>query len=368
MRQLRFAGPGQDAAHVIVESTDGLDRYALVIDDALRLAARQDGLPRLSHTDADEQLTPRDIQTRVRAGASPESIAEEAGVAIERVLRFAHPVLQERARVTDEARRARARRTTASGEAVGFGETVDAKLAAHGIEPDNVKWDSCRRPDGQWTVSAGWCEQDVDRFAQWSFSLSSRMIAPLDDTAADLLSDRPLQPVMCPEPEDVATVGGPFDPTTIEADPINPTGPLPTSLRVAQAVRLDDDPVFEVGRDDDDPAAFVVGPVGPHPSQYQPGDPPPRGLGSFFHPETAPAGSGAHADQQLAGSDPVLPLQLSDEAAGTPDVSANGPTGRGHRFRGGQSEEGQEAQDPKAARTRIPSWDDILLGVRRRAD
>lgn len=202
MRQLRYAGPGEDAAHVVVEALDGSDRYTLVLDDALRTAARQE-LPRLGQTD-DEPVTlsPRDIQTRVRAGASPESIAEEADLPLDKVMRFAFPVLQERVRVADEARRARARRTTPTGEMAVFGEVVDARLAAHEVDPADVAWDAFRRLDGQWTVTAGWREtsspgraEGGDRFAQWSFALASRVISPLDEIAGDLLSDRPLRPL-----------------------------------------------------------------------------------------------------------------------------------------------------------------------------
>lgn len=347
MRQLRFAGPGEDAAHVILESPDGLERFALILDDALRTAARQE-LPNLDRPAADaEHLSPRDIQTRVRGGASPAAIADEAGVAVDRVMRFAYPVLQERARVAEEARRARARRASAGGEMGVFGEVVDGQFGANGVEPDDVRWDSFRRPDGQWTVTAGWRDGNDDRFAQWTFALSTRVISALDDTAADLLSDRPLRPVRGPEPEDVATVGGAFDPAGIDVDPTNPTGPLPTGLRLAPTPLAADDAdhADHDHRDDDDPAT-------PHPSFQPLTDPSPRGLDSFFTPRRVgmiPASAEPTPDDES-----LLPLQL---AAAGPNTRARSGSG---------SEE--ESPDSKASRARIPSWDDILLGVRRRGD
>lgn len=361
MRQLRFAGPGEDAAHVIVESPDGLERFALILDDALRTAARQE-LPTVARPGSDaERLSPRDIQTRVRGGSSPQAIADEAGVAVDRVLRFAHPVLQERVRVADEARRARARRSSVGGEMGVFGDVVDGQFAANGVEPADVHWDSFRRPDGQWTVTAGWRDGDDDRFAQWTFALATRVISALDDTAADLLSDRTLRPVQGPEPEDVATVGGAFDPAGLDpgvdpagldpagldADPTRPTGPLPTGLRLAPT------PLDRTPLDDAEPAT-------PHPSFQPAADPSPRGLDSFFTPrrmEMVPAPAEPAPDD-----DSLLPLQLTPAG---PDTRARGGSGSAS---GSGSGSDAESPDSKASRARIPSWDDILLGVRRRGD
>lgn len=388
MRQLRYAGPGEDAAHVIVEALDGTDRFTLVLDDDLRAAARQE-LPKLDRPESDgAPLSPREIQTRVRAGASAESVADESGLPLDKVMRFAYPVLQERARVADEARRARARRTTAGGDTGVFGEMVDGRLAVHGIDPAEVAWDSFRRLDGQWTVTAGWRESETDRFAQWSFGLSTRVISPLDETATDLLSDRPLRPVgiaeevveeLLEQVEDVATVGGPYDDAAL-ADPAHPTGPIPAPLRLAPPPAADADARRDPWEGEDWP------------------DPTPRGLGSFFTPRPRPGGHHpseglpvdavpAHAlpvDAVPAHAVPVdavpvdavpmdaVPLDavpvdpaepLLPFAFEAPD--ANAPTGR--RFRRHEAAEDESAEG-KAARARIPSWDDILLGVRRRTD
>lgn len=385
MRQLRYAGPGEDAAHVVVEALDGTDRFTLVLDDALRVAARQE-LPKPGRAEDDATpLSPRDIQTRVRAGASPESVAEEADLPLDKVMRFAYPVLQERIRVADEARRARARRTTPTGEMGVFGEIVDGRLAAHEIDPADVAWDAYRRLDGQWTVTAGWREpaagaggEGHDRFAQWSFALASRVITPLDETAGDLLSDRPLRPVGQDDPEPAGdeweaespgTVGGPYDEALLAADPTHPTGPIPGGLRLAAVP----EPAPADARPD--PFQGPEWPEGPRPTPPAassspdtpawPADPAPRGLGSFFERAQAATGQSAAPAapaEVVDPSEPLLPFAFE-----APD--ANAPTGR--RFRGRhEHEEGvdPESADGKAARARIPSWDDILLGVRRRTD
>ena len=48
-------------------------------------------------------LSPKDIQARIRAGASVEQVATASGSDIARIARFAHPVLLERSRAAELA-------------------------------------------------------------------------------------------------------------------------------------------------------------------------------------------------------------------------------------------------------------------------
>src|SRR6266536_1385443 len=205
MRQLRFVGPGDDSEHVVVETVDGDEQFVLKIGDALRMAIRpEDSAVTVSTRVAPEptsSIRPREIQMRVRGGEAPHTVASEAGISIDRVLLFAGPVLEERTRMAGEARRARARRSTPDGQLVNFGEAGDERFTTHGIDPMAVRWDSHRRDDGQWVVSAGWRGGESERVAEWAFSLSARAVTPLDETAADLLSDRPIRPVVSIVPD-----------------------------------------------------------------------------------------------------------------------------------------------------------------------
>ena len=240
MRVLRYVGPGEDNSHLVVETIDGNEQFSLQVGDELRAAAGTD-LRRLASTQAGPEPTirPREIQIRVRGGETAESIAEDAGVPVEHVLRFATAVIEERSRITAEARRARARRSTPEGQLVPFGESVDARFAAHGVEPANVEWDSYRREDSQWVVSAGWHGGDSDRLARWAFTLNNRTVTPLDEAAADLLSDRPIRPIVHAVP----------DPPTQDAGPTpdGVTGPLPQTAKIDQLFDQEADPTAASG-------------------------------------------------------------------------------------------------------------------------
>ncbi len=300
MRQLRFVGPGDESEHVVVESVDGDEQFVLKIDDALRMAIRpEDPAVTVSTRVAPEpasSIRPREIQMRVRGGEAPHTVASEAGISIDRVLLFAGPVLEERTRMAGEARRARARRSTPDGQLVNFGEAVDERFTTHGIDPAGVAWDSYRREDGQWIVSAGWRGGDSERVAEWAFSLTARAVTPLDETAADLLSDRPIRPVVSIVPDAPASADA-------------PTGPLPRTI--------------DLGR---------------------------------------PAAGDEELFDQAAQDEPPLPLQLVEPVA----ARSGKPRGDSASRRVATHED--ETEEQKAARARIPSWDDILLGVRRKRD
>ena len=113
-------------------------------------------------------------------------------------MRFAGPVLAERVRITDEARRGRARRNNADAQTTVFGVAVEERFGQHGVDLAAVRWDAYRRGDGQWIVTATWPESGrsptAERQADWSFNLTTRTVTPLDDHAVELLSDRPIRP------------------------------------------------------------------------------------------------------------------------------------------------------------------------------
>ncbi|HEY3736703.1 MAG TPA: septation protein SepH [Jatrophihabitans sp.] len=317
MRALRFVGPGEDSDHVILRATDGEEQFTLLIDSALRDACRAD-LPRLSPASPEpvSRISPRDIQMRVRAGEPPQALADENDVPLEKVMRFAEAVLAERTRIADEARRSRAR-LNGEGQFVEFGETVDARFGTYGIDSSLVRWDSRRRQDGQWIITATWIgglDAADDHSAEWALNLANRTVSPLDSTASDLLSDRPVVPVTA---EDSAG----FDDTAdalVEADEAR-RPVVSVVARTAPGVRA-----FPARPD------ALTGPL--------PGSPEP-----VF-------------DQTLFEDD--VPADAEEPAAKVTNLGVARKPDNPY----------VESGDEKADRARIPSWDDILLGVRRKGD
>src|SRR5690606_17972505 len=104
MRALRVVGitEGGGEFSVVLEDPIRHERFTVPADGRVRAAARG-GLPRLvqSSIELASQLRPREIQARIRAGASVEQVAAAAGVPLQKIERFAYPVLLERSRTAE---------------------------------------------------------------------------------------------------------------------------------------------------------------------------------------------------------------------------------------------------------------------------
>ena len=333
MQSLRLVGPGEDGTTVVLEALDGEQRFTLPLDERLRNVSLGQTPESPAATPPDpappgQALSPREIQTRVRAGEAPQAVAEAAGMPLEKVMRFASPVLAERTRVVEEAKRARARRT-GEGNPAPFGDLIAERLARHGVDPGSVRWDAYRRPDGGWTVAAGFRSSEQDRQAKFSFGLTNRTVSALDALGADLLSDRPVRALLPPDPEPVADL----------TDPGQVTEPMPVRL-AAVPDRPDADPA---GTDADEPGLAASPAVRPFRRQKA-------------HTRPIPVDSDDELFDQEAFDnpgdswpEPALPLELAAESGLDSDYEPG---------------EGRHRRNRRSDKPRMPSWDDILLGVR----
>ena len=202
MRELKVVGLDVDGKRIIFETNDSAETFMVRADDRLRAAVRGEQI-RLTQNQTDIEtsimLTPRDIQSRIRAGASVVQVAEAAGVEVSRVERFAHPVLLERARVAELATAAHP--VLPDGPSVlTLLETVTGALLARGLEYESTSSDARKNEDGRWTVQLAWKAGRSDNVAHVRFTPGAHggTVTPVDDAAAELIDpnfDRPLRPV-----------------------------------------------------------------------------------------------------------------------------------------------------------------------------
>ena len=140
MRPVRFVALSEDGQALVL--TDEVGRLlALPKDERLMAALRAVADHCVSGAGAGtaevtSSLSPRDIQARIRAGESADEVARIAGVPVDRVLRYAGPVLQERAMVAQHARRTRLK---TSDRGATLAEVVDARLDQHGERPERQR-------------------------------------------------------------------------------------------------------------------------------------------------------------------------------------------------------------------------------------
>lgn len=210
MRTLRLVGLSDDGSSLLLvaDTEDGEERFSLPVDDRLRAAARGDSR-RLTQIDVDlgTELSPRLIQSRIRAGETPEQVAAASGTRVERIMRFAHPVLQERERVAEQAREARVRLTD-STPGTTLQQFMTERLRLIDTDIDAVTWDAYRSDTGSWVVTGVWRAGDKSGTARWTFHLPSRTVSPLDAVTTDfaegtrlvrVVPDVPTGPMPAPE-------------------------------------------------------------------------------------------------------------------------------------------------------------------------
>ncbi len=188
MRDLKVIGLEPDGKHLVLADESG-NRFRLAADDRLRAASRGD-LARFGQIEIEMESTlrPKDIQARIRAGASVEQVAAESGMAAGKVERFAYPVLLERSRAAELAQQGHPVR--ANGPAVEtLAEVVHQAFKARGHVLDHVEWDAWKGEDNHWVVQLKWEAGRSTIAAHWRFQLDAHggAVTALDDTAKDLL-------------------------------------------------------------------------------------------------------------------------------------------------------------------------------------
>jgi hypothetical protein len=189
MRTLRLVALSDDGKSLILSAegadTDGGERFLVPIDDRVRAAATGDAR-RLTQIDVDlgTELPPRVIQARIRAGETPEQVAAASGTRVERIMRFAHPVLQERARVAEQARDARVR-LSEGVPTVALAQFMTDRLRLLDTDIDAVVWDAHRTDDGTWQITGTWRAGEKSGTTRWTFDLPSRTVSPADAATTD---------------------------------------------------------------------------------------------------------------------------------------------------------------------------------------
>ncbi|GAB1689043.1 septation protein SepH [Krasilnikovia sp. M28-CT-15] len=355
MRPVRFVALSEDGQALVLADEVGR-LLALPLDDRIAGALHTDGhhhapapvgsAVAVVTTETTPSLSPRDIQSRIRSGESAEDVARIAGVPVDRVLRYAGPVLQERAMLAQHARRTRLK-TSDSGAALA--EVVDTRLAQHGIDTEKISWDAYRRDDGTWRIVATWPSGKATAQAVWDLDKSRQLVSPHDDMAQYLCAERPTQILgQDPAPER----GGHGLPGPARAaEPTRgghglPSGPAVDTPRPARdPIRPGRDPI-RAGRDA--LLASLDRPLGTG-----------RGLEPATHPEPRRPVAGGAAALLGGGAGSAFDddADLPKEVPAVPSLAVLRP--RRAAGQGGQS--GGDGDENKP-RKRLPSWDDVLFG------
>jgi Protein of unknown function (DUF3071) len=194
MAHLTLAGLSDDGKRLLLVSDKGVE-FTLDIDVRLRAALRGEHA-RLGHLEIqmDSALRPRDIQARIRAGDTPEAVAQAAQTTVDRIMAFAAPVLAERQHVAERAQRSSVRRrpgeTATSSAARTLGDAVSGHLRSLNVDPDTVAWDARRREDGRWTLTGDYAAGKRQGTATFIYDPPGNYVTVEDEDARWLLGEQ----------------------------------------------------------------------------------------------------------------------------------------------------------------------------------
>ncbi|WLQ36720.1 septation protein SepH [Streptomyces castrisilvae] len=349
MPELRVVAVSNDGTRLVLKAADSTE-YTLPIDERLRAAVRNDRA-RLGQIEieVESHLRPRDIQARIRAGASAEEVAQFAGIPVDRVRRFEGPVLAERAFMAERARKTPVRRP---GENTGpqLGEAVQERLLLRGADKETVQWDSWRRDDGTWEVLLVYRVAGEPHSASWTYDPPRRLVQAVDDEARSLIGET--DEVAAPEPS------FPFVPRIARLPrdrpldraldrqierPAPPPPPEPEE-RIGGVTASERDSLTSLLEAVPSFRGDMVVPERPSP-------PEPPAIEPAVHEPEAEEPPAASAGAGSAYADVLMPRAVAghrDRLTGTTDRQAEADGVRPGR------------------RAAVPSWDEIVFGTRRK--
>jgi hypothetical protein len=314
MRELRVVGLGDDTSTVILEDPIRHERFTIPSDERLRAAARGD-VRRLGQMEIEttSPLRPRDIQARIRSGESVADVAAGAGVPTASVERFAYPVLLERARVAEIARRGHHVPAEGPTDPRTLGETIGSVLSGRGQDASDATWDAWKGEDGRWVVAMSWRTGHSDHLAHWTYTpgASGGAVQPRDESARDVMG---LDPAPGPRRADGSAARPAVEKSSDEAPE-----------EVAEPEQQQEESAVAVG-----------------------GGPAPRPNAAARQGGTRARGSRSVPDQRT----PERPRQARPRETSRTDPGRDDGGGAG-------TGKGRQKSHPI-----VPSWEDVLLGVR----
>ncbi len=210
MAHLTLAGLSDDGKRLLLVSDKGVE-FTLDVDARLRAALRGEH-SRLGQLEIqmDSALRPRDIQARIRAGESPEAVAQAAQTSLDRIMPFAAPVLAERQHVADRAQRSSVRRRGGEGGSHGGARTLGDIVAFHlrslNVDPGSVTWDAWRREDNRWSLTGDFVAGQRSGSASFTFNAPGNYVVAENDDARWLLGEQMDRSDAAPVRDDLSKV------------------------------------------------------------------------------------------------------------------------------------------------------------------
>ena len=211
---------------VLVATDDEGNEFRVPVDET--------SLRRLRHRSAPEdgpRVSPKDIQSHLRAGLSNEEISALTGASLDLIQRFETPVLAEREFIITSALAVPTQTTveTETGNlSTAFGTVITQRL--HSLNASGERWATWKEETGSWVVKLEFTANGIDHDARWSFEPRKRTLTPVNSDASTLSQKGDLSTGLIPKLRAVGVDAA----DTIVVEPIEPTSAPPVASTVTE--------------------------------------------------------------------------------------------------------------------------------------
>jgi hypothetical protein len=176
---LRLVGRSEDGQHLDLQDSVG-NKFSLRIGDTLRATVNQPRLTSVAPIDDRPTYSVKDIQSRLRAGESMDAISRTTDWPLEKIEKFSGPILQERAYIIAQALKTPLKRDSQSAL---LKDAMESQLGTHGVNLEEVEWNTHRRHDGHWVITLYYPSNDGIKEANWIFDAARGVLVSDDDSA-----------------------------------------------------------------------------------------------------------------------------------------------------------------------------------------
>jgi len=186
--ELRLNGKTEDGLYLSLQDNDG-NQYTVRVSETLKTTVNQQRLVAVPENVA-STISIKEIQRLLRAGQPAEQIARENNISIEKIERFAGPILSERIYIIDQAQQIAIRKEGGRDPVTLLGVVI-SRLAPRNIDSSELTWDTWRLEDGTWTIELHYPNSSGVGISQWNFDPTIRTVSSMDENARWMMGDDP---------------------------------------------------------------------------------------------------------------------------------------------------------------------------------
>jgi hypothetical protein len=197
--RLSFVAKSEGEDFLICENENG-ELYSVEIDDAIINSfsipqAKENSItshssPSLRVVKEEVIVSVKEVQARLRAGESAQSISADSGWSLEKIEKFSGPIFQERAYIIAQAFKHDIRKTPDELGQKNLLACTNHLLTTHNVDLELSEWNTYLKNDGEWIITLTFPNKNGTLKAQWLFEPNKGTLLAIDEESRWLSGEK----------------------------------------------------------------------------------------------------------------------------------------------------------------------------------